>query len=87
MRVLGSISNNSWGNGTNSNVYDSYTAQFDGFTRDASTAASIDPILLVFSAGNNGPGANTLTRPKAAKNLISTGNSENLRHRAFVGSE
>jgi hypothetical protein len=77
--ILGSISNNSWGNGTNSNAYDSYTAQFDGFTRDASTAASIDPILLVFSAGNSGPGANSLTRPKAAKNLISTGNSENLR--------
>lgn len=76
---LGTISNNSWGNGTNSNVYDSYTAQFDGFARDASTAASIDPILLVFSAGNSGPGALSLTRPKAAKNLIATGNSENLR--------
>jgi hypothetical protein len=77
--VLGTISNNSWGNGTNSNVYDSYTAQFDGYARDASTAASIDPILLVFSAGNSGPGALSLTRPKAAKNLIATGNSENLR--------
>jgi hypothetical protein len=77
--VLGSISNNSWGFNTNGNVYDSYTAQFDGFARDASAAASIDPILLVFSAGNSGPGANSLTRPKAAKNLISTGNSENLR--------
>lgn len=77
--VLGTISNNSWGNGTNSNVYDSYTAQFDGFARDASVAASIDPILLVFSAGNSGPGALSLTRPKAAKNLIATGNSENIR--------
>lgn len=77
--VIGSISNNSWGNGLNSNVYDSYTAQFDGFVRDASAAASIDPITLVFSAGNSGPGALSLTRPKAAKNLIATGNSENLR--------
>ena len=77
--VKGFISNNSWGNGLNSNVYDSYTAQFDGFVRDASLAPTIDPILLVFSAGNNGPGALSLTRPKAAKNMISVGNSENLR--------
>ncbi|MEO6394218.1 MAG: S8 family serine peptidase [Pyrinomonadaceae bacterium] len=77
--VLGSISNNSWGNGTNSNVYDSYTAQFDGYVRDASAAGTIDPILLVFSAGNSGPGALSLTRPKASKNPIATGNSENLR--------
>lgn len=77
--VLGSISNNSWGNGTNSNAYDSYAAQFDGFVRDASTAASIDPISLVFSAGNSGPGALSLTRPKTAKNIISVGNSENIR--------
>lgn len=76
--VNGSISNNSWGNGTNSNVYDGYTAQFDGYVRDATAAASIDPITLVFSAGNSGAGL-TLTRPKAAKNLIATGNSENLR--------
>jgi len=77
--VPGSISNNSWGNGTNSNVYDSYTAQFDGYVRDASAAGTIDPISLVFSAGNSGPGALSLTRPKAAKNVIATGNSENLR--------
>lgn len=76
--VNASISNNSWGDGTNLNVYDSYTAQFDGFVRDATTAGGIDPVLLVFSAGNSGAGA-SLTRPKAAKNLIATGNSENLR--------
>lgn len=77
--VLGSISNNSWGAGLNSNAYDSYAAQFDGFVRDASAGASIDPICLVFSAGNAGPGALSLTRPKAAKNLIAVGNSENIR--------
>jgi hypothetical protein len=75
----GTISNNSWGAGINSNTYDSYAAMYDGFVRDASSAASIDPIVLVFSAGNSGPGALTLTRPKAAKNLIAVGNSENLR--------
>ncbi len=77
--VKGSISNNSWGNGTNSNVYDAYTAQFDGYVRDASTAGTIDPLSLIFSAGNSGAAPNSLTRPKAAKNLIATGNSENLR--------
>jgi hypothetical protein len=77
--VLGSISNNSWGNGLNSNVYDSYAAQFDGFVQDASVGVNIDPICLVFSAGNSGPGTLTLTRPKAAKNLIAVGNSENIR--------
>lgn len=77
--VLGSISNNSWGNGLNSNAYDSYAGQFDGFVRDASVGANIDPICLVFSAGNSGPGSLSLTRPKAAKNLIAVGNSENIR--------
>jgi len=75
--VFGYISNNSWGNGLNSNAYDSYAAQFDGFVRDASTAGSIDPIVLVFSAGNQG--ASGLTRPKVAKNLISVGATENVR--------
>ena len=64
--VLGSISNNSWGNGTNLNVYDSYTAQFDGFVRDASAAGSIDPILLVFSAGNSGNSAFIFSKSKAS---------------------
>jgi len=77
--VTGSISNNSWGNGTNSNAYDAYTASFDGFVRDASASSSIDPISLIFSAGNSGPSSLTLTRPKAAKNIIAVGNTENLR--------
>ncbi|MEO8572615.1 MAG: S8 family serine peptidase, partial [Pyrinomonadaceae bacterium] len=77
--VLGSISNNSWGDGTNGNVYDSYAAQFDGFVQDASIGAGIDPICLIFSAGNSGPGALSLTKPKAAKNIIAVGNSENIR--------
>ena len=84
--VLGSISNNSWGDGTNGNVYDSYTAQFDGFVQDASVGPGIDPICLVFSAGNSGPGALTLTRPKAAKNIIAVGNSENIRPEAATGN-
>ena len=75
--VAGSISNNSWGNGENDNSYDSYAAQFDGFVRDASDAGSIDPLLIIFSAGNSG--SLGLTRPKMSKNSISVGNLENLR--------
>ncbi|MBV9959824.1 MAG: FG-GAP repeat protein, partial [Acidobacteria bacterium] len=75
--VKGFISNNSWGNGTNSNSYDSYAGMYDGFVQDASTAATIDPILLVFSAGNSG--SSGLTRPKVAKNLIAVANAENIR--------
>jgi hypothetical protein len=75
--VKGFITNNSWGNGTNSNSYDSYAAQYDGYVQDASSAATIDPILIVFSAGNSGSAG--LTRPKVAKNLIAVGNSENIR--------
>ncbi len=49
--VTGYISNNSWGNGANGNSYDSYAAMYDGFVQDASSAASFDPLTLIFSAG------------------------------------
>ena len=75
--VPGFISNNSWGNGENGNTYDTYTAQYDGFVRDASSAASIDPLLIVFSAGNSG--GLGLTRPKMSKNTIAVANLENIR--------
>ncbi|MBC7909447.1 MAG: S8 family serine peptidase [Pyrinomonadaceae bacterium] len=75
--VKGFITNNSWGNGTNSNSYDSYAGQYDGYVQDASTAATIDPILIVFSAGNSG--SSGLTRPKVAKNVIAVANAQNLR--------
>lgn len=77
--VRGTISNNSWGNGLNNNAYDSLAAQYDGFVQDGSLAATIDPINIIFSAGNSGPGALSLTRPKVAKNVISVANSENIR--------
>jgi hypothetical protein len=80
--VHATISNNSWGQGTNGNVYNLLAAQFDGFVRDSSTDPGVDPLTLVFSAGNEGlnaPGANGLTQPKVAKNVIAVGNSEGLR--------
>lgn len=75
--VLGSISNNSWGSGLNSNAYDSLAAQYDGFVMDASAAAGIDPLTIIFSAGNSGTSG--MTRPKVAKNVITVAASENVR--------
>ncbi len=75
--VRGTISNNSWGSGLNSNSYDSFAAQYDGFVRDASFAETIDPLLVVFSAGNDGTAG--MTRPKMSKNPIAVANSENIR--------
>ncbi len=77
--VRGTISNNSWGSGTNGNSYDSLAALYDGLVQDGSLAAGIDPFNIIFSAGNSGPGALSLTRPKVAKNVISVANSENIR--------
>lgn len=75
--VHATIINNSWGEGLNGNVYNAYASQYDGFVRDASSGPGIDPISIVFSAGNNG--VNGLTQPKMAKNVIAVGNSESLR--------
>lgn len=75
--AAGFIVNNSWGAGVNDNAYDSLAAQYDGFARDSSSAATIDPACIIFSAGNLSVGG--LTRPKSAKNVITVGSSENLR--------
>jgi hypothetical protein len=85
--VPATISNNSWGAGTNLNAYDSSAATYDSLTRDATAAGNVDPLFFVFSAGNCGEGPNIpactsqtgLTRPHVAKNIISVGSSENLR--------
>ena len=75
--VAGVISNNSWGQGTNGNTYGLMEAKFDGFVLDASIDTTIDPVAMIFSAGNDA--ANGLTRPKMAKNVIAVGASESLR--------
>ncbi len=75
--VKGTITNNSWGAGTNGNTYSSRAALWDGFIQDASLGATIDPINIVFSAGNSGTSG--LTQPKMSKNTIAVANSENIR--------
>jgi hypothetical protein len=75
----GTIQNNSWGMGTaNPMTYSSLEATYDQLVRNANPQGAVaQPLTLCFSAGN--AGAAGLTRPKAAKNLIVTGNSETFR--------
>lgn len=77
--VAGSIQNNSWGAGTQDPMdYSSQEAAYDALVRDATGGSgTATPLTICFSAGNDGTAG--LTRPKAAKNLIITGNSENYR--------
>jgi subtilisin family serine protease len=81
-RKPGYIQNNSWGAGTKNPMdYQSIEAAYDRLVRNAATDGEAKPLTICFSAGNSGKSG--LTRPKAAKNIIVTGNSEN--HRPKVG--
>lgn len=65
------ISNDSWGYASTS--YDSHAASFDAATRDAQPDVDGEqPLLFVFSAGNNGQQA-SITSPGTAKNVITVG--------------
>ncbi|HEU5181331.1 MAG TPA: S8 family serine peptidase, partial [Candidatus Polarisedimenticolia bacterium] len=65
---------------TPGNGYTSTCALWDARTRDAdSGVAGNQQYLVVFSAGNSGPAAGTLTSPHAAKNIISVAATENYR--------
>lgn len=74
-------SNNSWYTGASgAQGYSAAARTHDFMVRDANfdTAATAEPLVMVFSAGNSGDyGASTITEPKEAKNLISVGASDN----------
>ncbi len=73
-------SSNSWYTGAaGAQGYSAAARTHDIMMRDANfdTPAAAEPIIMVFSAGNNGPGGSTITEPKEAKNLISVGASVN----------
>ena len=81
--VLGNAigGNNSWttGEGTN-HGYQASERTHDLMVLDGNfDTAAVEPFIEVFSAGNSGPGANTLTAPKEAKNLIIVATSQNYR--------
>ncbi len=74
--------NNSWTTGEGINHgYQSSERTHDLMVRDGNfdTTTVAEPFIEVFSAGNSGSGANTLTAPKEAKNLIVTASSLNYR--------
>ncbi len=77
--VTGIIQNNSWGTGTKDPMdYGSQEASYDRLVRNAAPDGTPPkPLVVCFSSGNSGKAG--LTRPKAAKNIIVTGNSENYR--------
>jgi subtilisin family serine protease len=73
--------NNSWttGEGTN-HGYQASERTHDQTVLDGNfDTAAVEPFIQVFSAGNSGPGANTLTAPKEGKNLIIVASSQNYR--------
>ena len=77
VRAGAQIGSNSWGNDTQG-AYDIDAAAFDELVRDADPGTPGDqPYILEFSAGNAGPGSETMDSPASAKNVIATGASQN----------
>jgi Subtilase family/Viral BACON domain len=73
------ISSNSWGF-INLFRYDANAQEFDRIVRDAqSGVAGLQQLAVVFAAGNDGSGSNTVSSPGTAKNVITVGASENVR--------
>ena len=75
------IGSNSWGDDTQGR-YDISAAEFDALVRDADGAGH--PYILEFSAGNAGPGAQTVGSPAVAKNVIAPGAAQNDRFDFFI---
>ncbi len=79
VRAGADIGSNSWGDDTQGR-YDLSAMEFDALVRDADALALGDqPYILEFSAGNAGPGGQTVGSPAVAKNVIATGASQNNR--------
>ena len=74
--------NNSWWTGGPNHGYQSAERTHDLMVRDGNfdTPDVAEPIIAVFSAGNDGPNPGTLSAPKEAKNLITVASSVNYRN-------
>ncbi len=83
------ISSNSWGFQTQTGapipLYNTNAQEYDRIVRDAQTAAGLQQLSVVFAAGNDGSGANTVSTPSTAKNVITVGASENVRQTGTDG--
>lgn len=75
------VQNNSWFDGGGPGAgYTANSRRFDQLVRDPNDGtATLDYLVIVFSAGNAGPNPSTITPPKEAKNPITVGNSLNFR--------
>ncbi len=72
------ISTNSWGESRGDSQYSEMDTSYDAAVRDAdNTTAGEQPMSIFVSAGNGGPGENTITSPATAKNVIAVGASKN----------
>jgi hypothetical protein len=73
--------NASWHSGEGAaHGYQASERTFDAMVRDGNfNAPGNQPLTIVFSAGNSGPGATTITAPKEAKNPITTASMRNFR--------
>ncbi len=73
------VGSNSWGDDT-AGEYNLNAAEFDGLVRDADPQVPGEQAyVLEFSAGNAGPGVQTMDSPAVGKNVLATGASENNR--------
>lgn len=78
------VSNNSWGAAVGG-AYNANSQAYDGLVRDAQPTGSTHPLpgnqeyVVVVSAGNSGPGAQTMGAPATGKNVIAVGGSQNVR--------
>src|SRR6185436_8361010 len=76
------ISSNSWG--ASDDAYSIDSLEYDALVRDAQPATSSFPVagnqqyVIIFSAGNDGSGSNTVNLPGTAKNVITVGAAENV---------
>ena len=79
-----SVVNNSWG-AEESGRYDSYAAEYDGLVRDADNKTpGNQEMAFIFSAGNSGPGTQTLITPGVGKNVITIGACESERQVLYI---
>lgn len=81
------IGSNSWGDDTQGR-YDLSASEFDALVRDADAETpGPQPFIMEFSAGNAGPGEQTIGSPAVAKNVIATGASQNNRMELLIYSD
>ncbi len=73
------VGNHSFTDGSGAGgAYSSQAQAWDARVRDADPGlAGSQPYAVVFSAGNSGPAAGTLSSPHAAKNILTVGATEN----------